>query len=301
MLTTAFPSLVSGGVELEPDSVHPLRESNDVLDAPALLRRRLQEEGYLFLRGVLDREDVLAARREMMQRLAQDNLLDPSRDPIDGFANPGAKVAFRPDLALHNQILDRVLYDGPMIALMQKLIDAPVRHFDFTWVRAVAPGKGTPCHLDSVYMNRGTHNLYTAWTPIGDVDFEQGGLIVLERSNHHHRLRETYGMQDVDAYCENKPEARSWGKAWGTGGSLKGTPNQIRRSVGGQWRTAEYRAGDVLIFSIFTVHASLDNRSTRIRLSSDSRYQSALEPADERWIGPNPIGHSQAGKRGRIC
>jgi ectoine hydroxylase-related dioxygenase (phytanoyl-CoA dioxygenase family) len=65
--------------------------------------------------------------------------------------------------------------------------------------------------------------------------------------------------------------------------------------------TSEYRAGDALIFSMFTVHASLDNRSNRIRLSSDSRYQPASALADERWVGPNPIAHGQAGKRGKIC
>jgi len=50
-----------------------------------------------------------------------------------------------------------------------------------------------------------------------------------------------------------------------------------------------------------TVHASLDNPSGHVRLSSDSRCQPASEPADERWIGKNPIGHSTAGKRGHIC
>jgi len=50
-----------------------------------------------------------------------------------------------------------------------------------------------------------------------------------------------------------------------------------------------------------TVHASLDNQSTRLRLSSDSRYQLASEPADERWIGPNPIAHGPAGKKGKAC
>jgi hypothetical protein len=59
--------------------------------------------------------------------------------------------------------------------------------------------------------------------------------------------------------------------------------------------------GDLLTFRMDTVHASTDNRTHRIRLSTDTRYQRASEPADERWIGENPIGHSQAGKRGRIC
>ena len=59
--------------------------------------------------------------------------------------------------------------------------------------------------------------------------------------------------------------------------------------------------GDLLTFTLGTVHASLDNHSDRIRLSSDSRYQRASEPADERWIGPSPLGHSRAAKRGRVC
>jgi len=51
-----------------------------------------------------------------------------------------------------------------------------------------------------------------------------------------------------------------------------------------------------------TVHASLDNKTEdRIRFSSDSRYQPVSLPADERWVGENPIAHSMAGKRGRIC
>jgi hypothetical protein len=48
-----------------------------------------------------------------------------------------------------------------------------------------------------------------------------------------------------------------------------------------------------------TLHCSLDNQSpvNRIRLSSDSRYQLASEPADERWIGEEPIAHGPAAQR----
>jgi hypothetical protein len=56
-----------------------------------------------------------------------------------------------------------------------------------------------------------------------------------------------------------------------------------------------------LVFSIYSLHASLDNTTDRVRLSSDSRYQPAGEPADERWIGENPIAHGPEAKRGMIC
>ena len=47
------------------------------------------------------------------------------------------------------------------------------------------------------------------------------------------------------------------------------------------------------MFGMFTLHCSLDNRSpeNRIRLSTDTRYQLASEPADERWIGDEPFGN----------
>jgi ectoine hydroxylase-related dioxygenase (phytanoyl-CoA dioxygenase family) len=195
-----------------------------------------------------------------------------------------------------------------MIAFYEALLGGPVKHYDFTWLRSVGPGKGTPSHVDSVYMNRGTHNLYTAWVPLGDVSFELGGLMVLAGTNNNQRLKETYGAQDVDSYCENRPDAKRWGKRWGSAGHLEGDPNQIRRAVAGpdgKWLTAEFRAGDLLTFTIFTVHASLDNSTAdRIRFSSDSRYQLASDPADERWVsvgGNPPIGHADAAKRGKVC
>jgi hypothetical protein len=42
---------------------------------------------------------------------------------------------------------------------------------------------------------------------------------------------------------------------------------------------------------MFTMHASLVNLSDRYRLSSDTRYQLASEPVDERWVGEKPKGH----------
>ena len=59
--------------------------------------------------------------------------------------------------------------------------------------------------------------------------------------------------------------------------------------------------GDVLIFSVFTVHGSLDNQSNEIRLSTDSRYQLASEPLDERWMGEKPPAHGGNSIRGMIC
>ena len=297
------PVLSAGGHRLDPvdHRLSWMRDSSGLLGDVAALRQRMRDEGYLLLRGYLDRDDVLSARREVTRRLAQLGQLAPGTDPALALPAPDYVRRFAPDVAKNNPALHKVLYEGRMIEFFRRFFDKEVLHFDFTWFRAIGPGKGTPSHCDSVYMNRGTQKLYTAWTPIGDIDLITGGLMVLEGSNNNRRLRDTYCRTDVDSYCTNR-EGKRGQDAWAkSAGALSKDPRKIVRALGGRWLTTEYRAGDVLIFSIFTVHASLDNRGNVIRLSSDSRYQPADEAADPRWIGETPIGHSAAGKRGRIC
>jgi ectoine hydroxylase-related dioxygenase (phytanoyl-CoA dioxygenase family) len=289
--------LAAGGHQLDPAHLGPLRNSASIAWDAAALRERIATDGYLYLPGLLERDRVMDARAAMTRRLAKEGHLERGTDPIDAIAKKGSRLEFKPDLAHDNRPLLSLLYDGRLMEWFESFLGEPVRQLDYTWVRAIAPGKGTASHCDAVYMNRGTQRLFTCWTPLGDVDLAQGGLMVLEGSNHNRRLRETYCKYDVDTFCENRPEIDGWKR----GGHLTDNPNRIRKSIGGTWRTGKYRAGDVVVFSIFTVHGSIDNRSNRIRLSSDTRYQPASEPADERWIGPKPTAHGAAGKRGRIC
>lgn len=296
-----MPEIVSSGVTI--DAVERLKPSTHLLGDMPALRERMAEDGYLFMPGLLDRQGVLEARREVCRRLADNGYLAPDTDPMDAIAHPTKRKAFQPDLlADDNRQLADVLHRGPLIEFFEAFLAEPVRYFDYTWFRSVPPGKGTASHCDIVYMGRGERErLSTVWTPIGDIDFRQGGLMMLPGSHRNDRLKDTYGQMDVDTYCENKPDAKAWGKAWGTGGYLKANPNNIARSLRSTWHTTEFRAGDVIVFTMFTVHASADNRSDRVRLSSDSRYQPASAPADERWIGPDPIGRVGAGRRGKIC
>ncbi|MEX1117809.1 MAG: phytanoyl-CoA dioxygenase family protein [Terrimicrobiaceae bacterium] len=275
------------------------------MNDPAALAARMERDGYLFLRGLLDRAEVLEARREAVDLLAKDGLLEPGTEPMDAVAQKGIKLAFRPDLAETNAALQRALYAGSMMNFYRTLFAEEVLHFDFTWFRAVAPGFGTRPHCDIVYMGRGTRNrLYTAWVPVGDIPMHVGGLMLLEGSHlQQDRLRH-YLERDVDTYCTNGRHSEaieSGQQSWEWDGSLAKDPVSLREKLGGRWLTTDFRAGDVLTFPMHMVHASLDNPSDGIRLSSDSRYQPASLPADDRWVGEQPIGHSLAGKRGRIC
>jgi hypothetical protein len=51
------------------------------------------------------------------------------------------------------------------------------------------------------------------------------------------------------------------------------------------WRSCDYCAGDVVVFTLHTVHMSTANLTDRVRLSADVRWQPASEPADARYVG----------------
>jgi hypothetical protein len=307
---TALPQLYSYGhaLDMDDDKVGLLRDSRDATEDFTELRRRFEEDGYLYLRGYLDRDEVLRARASLTDRLATAGVLDPAHPALDGVCVPGAGYVFKPEITQGNPEVQTLLYSGRLPEFYRRFFGEEIRHYDFTWLRAIGPGKGTNPHCDLPYMGRGTHRHMTCWLPYGDISFDLGGLMVLEGSHRRLDLLKNYVFRDVDSYCENKPGQvanahnghHTFG--WTFTGTLSHHPPVLRHKFGGRWLTTEYQAGDFLTFGMFLVHASLDNRTpNRLRISSDSRYQRASEAIDDRWVGPNPPGHGTAGKRGRIC
>ncbi|MBC8140455.1 MAG: phytanoyl-CoA dioxygenase family protein [Armatimonadetes bacterium] len=325
-MTNLLPFFQYGGtrnigskpIPVDAEHFGELRRSDDCLGDGDALRERLEADGYLYLPGALPREPVLAARRECVTRLAKEGALAPDTDPMEARAAIGKNRYFSESIAEDNEPLFEVVYGKAMLDIFRQLFDTKVRHFDYTWLRAVSPGNGTTPHCDSVYMNRGTDALVTAWTPLGDIPVSEGGLVMLEGS-HRERERKLaeYLRQDVDTFCENGPNAdkirggkMGWEHYDGSFAEWNGTfcndAAKAQQLLGGRWLTSpEFRMGDVLLFGMATLHGSLDNTGDRIRLSSDTRYQPANVPVDERWVrganGERPVGHGLAGKRGKIC
>lgn len=306
-------------IDTSPAGFGELRRSDAAMDDVAELCRRIEEDGYLFLPGLLDREEVAAARQEVMDRLQAAGILDGRYPAYEGVVKPDHTISFMPQLAKGNQPLMKLLYEGAMMDFYRRFLGGPVRHYDYTWFRAKTPGTRTATqpHYDVVYMGRGTRRLYTSWTPLVDVPWEMGGLMVLENSHRQDQVVNTYGQTDVDAYCEegNAREmveaARSAGREltpeerqqirWNSTGCFSPDAIAARSELGGRWLSAEYQMGDLLVFSMYTLHASTDNHTDRIRISSDSRYQLASEPVDDRWIGEDPPIHGIRAKRGMVC
>ncbi|MBL4574859.1 MAG: phytanoyl-CoA dioxygenase family protein [Opitutaceae bacterium] len=305
MTATALPQIQSYGhiLDADDDKIGEIRDSSDLAGDFDALRQRFKEDGYILLRGFHDRELVLEARRNVTEKMEKDGILNPDFPTTEGVLKEGVETAFKPEYTKDNPAMMDVLYGERMIDFYTNFFEEEVRHYDYTWFRAVGKGKGTNPHCDLPYMGRGTHKHMTCWTPFGDITYDIGGLIILENSQNRHDLTGNYMSRDVDGYCENKPSEveRAKKEEWVFSGTLSRNPVMLRNKFSGRWLVSEYQMGDILTFGMGMVHASLDNQTNFARLSSDSRYQKASEAIDDRWIGENPPGHKWAGKRGRIC
>lgn len=256
-----------------------LRDANSLLGNSEALQARMIEDGYLLIRQFHDPAVVRAARQVVLTNLHENKQLDPAQ-PIDIAAiNDRARGAFLggAKAITHTPEFLSVVESQDVMHFFSDFLNAPALTYNYKWLRCVGHGDFTGAHYDIVYMGRGTHNLYTLWTPLGDIAYEQGPLAILHGSHRFDKIKETYGRMDVD-----RDHVTGW---------FSNDPLEMTDTYGGQWLTSEFKMGDALIFGMFTMHGSLNNTTQSFRVSCDTRYQRADEPVDERWIGDNPIAH----------
>jgi ectoine hydroxylase-related dioxygenase (phytanoyl-CoA dioxygenase family) len=275
-------SVSSNGVELPFDDRTFARqqESPPWPAARETVRATFRDNGYVLLRGLLDREYVLGLRADYFARFDR-RMLAPgtsSREgifsgtvpddlpeygtaghPAHDFVRTDRFDAFTRTPAL--QEVAEVLLGGPTELLPRRIL----RHYDRSTRRA------SRAHVDYDYMDHGSDQLVTAWVPLGDCPVQCGGLLYLEGS---HRIppAELDPLRDhTDRPHDRRPVSHDLGRT--------------ARQLGGRWLWTDYRAGDVVLHSPHLVHATLDNTSDVMRLSADLRFRRQDAAADERWNG----------------
>lgn len=254
-----------------------LRDSTDIRDDFPALRQRIAEDGYVLIRGFHDRGQILKARSEILRRIYDKGRLEPGSDPEEAKLAADNKGAYfggnNTDLPSFLEVVN-----GPeVMRFFSEFLDGEAMTYDYKWLRGVPCGENTGAHYDVVYMGRGTRNLYTLWTPLGDTPMNLGTLAILLGSHKWERIKNTYGQMDTDR--DN------------TDGWFSRDPIELIQKFGGRWATTNFQAGDAIFFGMFTMHASTVNETNRMRLSCDTRYQLRSEPVDSRWVGVKPKAH----------
>lgn len=236
-------------------NVTPLTDSTSLIGDAAALRQRYEDDGVLYLRGVMDPELIAWAREKYRGALADEGLIDPAVEaPV--WTGKVTKT-WRPCDALGTTVWHEVVKQPRLNAIMRDIFDAePV------WIPIAAHRSGFPTgpvkegqdlfsgrHQDGFY-NEGM--LFTiCWMPIRDVDMGNGSFAVAPGTHKRGILHDT---------------------------SVEGNaipPGTIPEDA---WRSADFRVGDVLIFNYLTAHTALPNPSDEIRLSLDVRAIPAWAP-----------------------
>ncbi|MEM7331691.1 MAG: phytanoyl-CoA dioxygenase family protein [Chloroflexota bacterium] len=273
-------------IEYPSEEMGHLRDSSELLNDMPALHERMQEDGYLLLRGLIAREKVLKARQTVLEHMEAKNALVPDTPVLQGVMPNGGKsvpMMGRKGIAQHPDVLN-VLESEELTDFYDRYFNEPSTTYNYKWLRGVGNEEYTGAHFDFVYMGRGSKNLHTTWVPFGDVPVNQGTLAMCVGSNHLESfapIRGTYGRMDVD---------RDLIEGWFTK-----DPMEIVEKFGGQWVTSEFYAGDVILFGMHTMHASTTNLTDRFRLSCDVRFQPLSDDMDDRWK-PKGEGHTAAFK-----
>ena len=284
-----MPDCLSQGEPVPDGMMGELVDSSALLSDTAALCARLEADGYLLLRGLHDAAAVMAARREVFERLEAVGEVAPPA--VEGIATGASRRREAADdlgafwRSVSEGPLLRAVTHGPRIrAIVGRILDEPARPHDYMFLRPAPVGRSTGPHCDYPFFTRATERVVTVWTALGPVPLSDGPIVVVEGSHRFDDLvAETRGFdvaRDPDRRA-TRPENHV----------------AFARSRGARLLSADFGPGDMLVFGMFTWHGALDNRSPagRIRISSDVRFQPAGEPEDPRYFGPDPGGTTGAG------
>jgi hypothetical protein len=250
--------------------MHALESSSAiVMDGPALAAR-MAADGYLYLPALLPAPVVVGVQQEIAAIAREAGWLRRDAPLAEAVADPqGFCVDPEPR---YLEVLRRInrleayhaLKHLPaLLGLFERMLGAPVFPHPRVLMRNIFPAQPeytTKAHQD--YPNvQGTPDVYTAWIPLIGCPPEVGGLQVA-RGSHHLGVLE-----------------------FGIGNGAGGV--EILDPLEGRWTGGSMRVGDVLVFHSLTVHKGIENRSDRLRMSIDCRYQRVRDPFNPDYANPD--------------
>lgn len=151
------------------------------------MKKRFKEDGYLFVKNLIPRADVLKVRRAYFEHYEPTGILQPRTSPEEGIFNSsqdpnnhggiGAGTLPPEDLQVQTMIDSHVIPDYLHFlehpALRQFVRDLMGWENDIllrrTMLRHNVPGgKSTGIHYDKIFLRGGGAYFLTAWVPIGN-------------------------------------------------------------------------------------------------------------------------------------
>lgn len=236
-------------------AVTPKREfevCNHLLNDHDALEAFYGENGYLFFRGVLDPDSVAEARDAMLAIAADKFGLCEAGDKTARWTGKPLENWSEADPAFSG-ISVRLVEHANNLELLAKVLGEPACMVPNVQYRLYPPrGPVTMIHQDGFY-SPGIHDYKPLWIPLVPCPREVGGLMVA--IGQHKR-----------GYFHNV---------------AKPAPFPIPQDVidPDSWATVDYEPGDLLVVHPCSPHGGTPNTSDRLRVTLDTRVQSAARPS----------------------
>ncbi|KAG8740847.1 hypothetical protein FRC10_003842 [Ceratobasidium sp. 414] len=221
------------------------------------MRDRFMDQGFLWVKGLIPRSDILEFRRKYFEFMKPTGVLREGTESIEA-----------------------------MTKFVKEFTNWPtVKLLECQMLRANVPGAETAVHYDHIFLHYGPPTFLTGWLPFGDIAVEGGGLTYLENS-----VLLAQSIEDEFTRHAGKltPEERinAFNANMMKGGVLSHDSQEFAQAHGnGKWLIANYEAGDIVFHHPFMIHASCVNESPTqtIRLATDLWFVNPNAPYDSRW------------------
>ncbi|KAF6219106.1 hypothetical protein HO133_004931 [Letharia lupina] len=268
------------------------------------MNARYERDGYLWVKNLIPREDVLDMREHYFQQLSPTGILLPSTSPRDGIFDPANDPLAHQGLGGAPDPATLALLDTAHATpayrrfLTHPALRAFVRHLmrwraevlvDRAMLRHNCPGgRSTGVHYDKLFLRAGDAEFLTAWVPIGDCRPTGGGLMYLEGSGELGEEMEAEFGRDAEGLSPGE-RVDAFNRLMMEDGFLSHDAEEFGRVRAGgklRWLVGDYEAGDVVFHKPYMIHAATKNEDElgRIRLASDLRFYEEGAALDQRWM-----------------
>lgn len=173
--------------------------------------------------------------------------------------------------------------------IISDVFGEPARGHNYIYLRVATPGRGTAVHCDYPFFTRATERVLTCWLCLGDLEYEQGALYVVEES-----YRWEQHINDIRGLDLARDTT-------GRQATLSDDITQYAKAHNARLLTAKFNAGDILLFNMNLIHGAFDHQAPDkpVRLSCDVRWQPISEPFDPRYMAPD-LGGTFGGGYGKL-
>ncbi|KAG8684624.1 hypothetical protein FRC11_011827 [Ceratobasidium sp. 423] len=269
------------------------------------MRERFIEDGYIWVKGLIPREDILAFGHQYFESMAPTGATKEGTNPVDGtycgadpenYMPPGngregqnLEKAEEARLKLYQVVrmtltnipvystqhreahyserLEKITTHPAMFNFIKEFTNRPsVKLLKRQMLRAV--------HYDHIFLRYGPPTFLTGWLSFGDIKVEGGGLAYLEHAVPlAQAIEDDFSKRAAHFIIEERLSGFNANMA--RGGALSHASQEFSRAHGDRkWLIADYEAGDI-VFRCTCVGVS--NRASALMRSSadpDERFRS---------------------------